>query len=71
MTTQVEAIQALITVMVNVSSGTAVRCAAAEGLGYAGGAEARAQLLKVMNAVHSGTELRCAAARALGHAVKG
>lgn len=68
MTTQVEAIQALIKLMENPNAGSPIRCAAAEGLGYAGGVEARTHLVKMMTSINAGVEIRSAAARALGHA---
>ncbi len=70
MTTQVEAINALIKLMENTNTGSAIRCAAAEGLGYAGGAEARTHLLKMMTSNSVGAEIRSAAAKALGCAAK-
>ncbi|WP_373989447.1 HEAT repeat domain-containing protein [Duganella sp. BuS-21] len=70
MTTQAEAIEALIKLSRDSTAGTAVRCAAAEGLGYVGGSEARTELLKLMTTHNAGTDIRSAAARALGHAAK-
>ena len=68
-----DAIQQLIKTM-NAISGVQLelKVAAAEGLGHAGGEDARAALIKIVTAI-SGTplELKAAAARALGRAARG
>ncbi len=64
MASENDALSALIKTLTEANS-TELRAAAAEGLGIAGGPEARAHLIKVLNGPAS-TELRAAAARALG-----
>jgi HEAT repeat protein len=71
MTTHSEAITGLIKILESSNTGSGIRCAAAEGLGYAGGSEARTHLLKIMTSTNTGADLRAAAAKALGHAAKG
>lgn len=73
MTTSKDAVKALID-LVNTKTGVtvALRVSAAEGLGHAGGDEARAALLKVMTTKTGiSAELKNAAAKALGQASKG
>lgn len=65
-----EAIEQLIRTM-NATTGVnvEVKAAAAEGLGYVGGAKARAALIKVITAVTGvNVEVKAAAAKALGRA---
>lgn len=69
MATPEQAINHLIKVIENSSYGQGVRAAAAEGLGFAGGATARAHLINVLESSSYGQDVRAAAARALGHAV--
>ncbi|RWU21091.1 hypothetical protein DM813_17970 [Pseudomonas alkylphenolica] len=70
MATPFESIQQLIKTMNGSSSiSTEMKAAAAEGLGYAGGADARAALIRVINGSSSiAVEVKTAAAKALGHA---
>lgn len=63
-----EAIKELISMMNDSVKPEPVRAAAAEGLGYAGGGEARAALAKMMNDSVKPASVRTAAARALGRA---
>ncbi|MGY4838032.1 MULTISPECIES: HEAT repeat domain-containing protein [Burkholderia cepacia complex] len=63
------AIETLIKVLNNTTAGVSIRSAAAEGLGFAGGPEARNALIAVLNNTTAGVDVRSAAARALGHAV--
>lgn len=70
MATPTEAVSQLIKTM-TASSGVSVevKAAAAEGLGYAGGATARDALIKVINASSGvSVEVKAAAAKALGRA---
>lgn len=70
MTTSKDAVRELIALMnTKIGVTTALRVSAAEGLGYAGGDDARAALLKVMTTtIGVPNELKNAAAKALGHA---
>ena len=73
MTTSKDAVKALIDLM-NTKVGVAeeLKVSAAEGLGYAGGDEARTALLKVATTkIGVSAELKNAAAKALGQASKG
>ncbi|KTC18431.1 hypothetical protein AO391_03150 [Pseudomonas marginalis ICMP 9505] len=70
MTTSKAAVKALIkTMTASLGVPLELRVAAAEGLGYAGGDDARKALLKMMNAsLGVPKEVRLAAAKALGQA---
>ncbi|MFX1767993.1 hypothetical protein PWP93_36600 [Paraburkholderia sp. A1RI-2L] len=62
------AINTLIVVMKSNEYALSVRMGAAEGLGYAGGIEAREALIKVVQSDSYSNDLRAAAATALGRA---
>ncbi len=64
------AINELIDMMNDGLKPNEVRAAAAEGLGYAGGSEARLSLAKMMNDGLKPNEVRAAAAKALGRATR-
>lgn len=70
MATPTEAVVQLIKTMNGSSSiSVEIKVAAAEGLGYAGGATARDALIKIINGSSSvSAELKAAAAKALGRA---
>ena len=69
MTTSYDAVEALVTVAKTESFRFKLRVAAIEGLGYAGGFEARAALVELLN--HERVpDLQDAAAVALGHAAR-
>ena len=63
-----KAIQELINIVGSSVHTPGVKAAAVEGLGYAGGPEARACLLKVVNGTLYTPAMKEAAARALGRA---
>ena len=68
MADQKQAIETLKKVMNSGAYALAIRAAAAEGLGFAGGAEARQALAAVLESGAYALDLRVAAARALGRA---
>lgn len=68
MTASVEAVQALIQVALDEANWANLRVAAIDGLGSAGGFEARSALLEILGDVDNAAVFREAAARALGHA---
>ncbi|MNC64659.1 hypothetical protein D3C75_1148830 [compost metagenome] len=68
MATPNEAILQLIKTMNASGVSVEVKAAAAEGLGYAGGAGAREALIKVINSSGISIEVKAAAAKALGRA---
>lgn len=70
MADEMQAVNTLIVVMNGNDFAVSVRIAAAEGLGYAGGIEARMALIKVVQSDSYANDLRAAAARALGRAAK-
>jgi len=70
MTDRKQAIDTLIEVMNSGSYAVDVRAGAAEGLGFAGGEEAREALVKVIKGTSNAVELRKAAAVALGRAAR-
>jgi HEAT repeat protein len=70
MADQHEAAEILIKVMNGSSYATAIRSAAAEGLGYAGGELARKELVTILIGKSNATDVRAAAARALAHAAR-
>jgi len=70
MATPQDAVQLLISILESLNSGAAMKAAAAEGLGYAGGFDARAALIRVLTSPNRGLEVRAAAAKALGHAAR-
>ncbi|BCN13383.1 HEAT repeat domain-containing protein [Ralstonia nicotianae] len=65
-----DVIKELIAMLNRNAAGVDIRAAAAEGLGYAGGPEARDALVKIMNDGTAGVVVRSAAARALGRATQ-
>lgn len=69
MATPGDAIQQLIKTMTGSGISIEVKAAAAEGLGYAGGVEARDALIKVINGSGIHVDVKAAAAKALGRAV--
>lgn len=70
MATGNEAIQVLIQVAQNEANWANLRVAAIDGLGSAGGFEARSALLEILGDVENAAVFREAAARALGHAAR-
>jgi len=70
MHTPKDAIDTLIHILQSNTIALSVRGAAAEGLGFAGGQEARAALTRILMANDQALEVRAAAARALGHAAR-
>lgn len=64
------AIKELIKLMEDGLKPETVRCAAAEGLGYAGGSVARTALAKMMKDGLKPAGVQAAAAKALGRAAK-
>jgi HEAT repeat protein len=64
------AINELIGMMNDSMKPNEVRSAAAEGLGYAGGPEARASLVKMMKDSMQPNAVKAAAAKALGRAAQ-
>jgi HEAT repeat protein len=70
MANDMQAVNTLIVVMSSNDYALSVRMAAAEGLGYAGGIEAREALMKVVKTDSFSNDLRAAAAKALGRAAK-
>jgi len=68
MVTSHDAVQALVQVARNGGNWPALRISAIEGLGFAGGSDARSVLLDLMSEESNAPIFREAAARALGHA---
>ncbi|CAG9260923.1 conserved hypothetical protein [Paraburkholderia unamae] len=68
MSTSDDAIFTLTRTINDTSMDVDIRAAAAEGLGFAGGREARRILIEVLGDYRAGAAIRVAAARALGHA---
>jgi len=68
MATPSDAIQELIKTLKGSGISVEVKAAAAEGLGYAGGVEARNALIEIMNGSGISADVKAAAARALGRA---
>ncbi|MGU9808447.1 HEAT repeat domain-containing protein [Pseudomonas sp. LF052] len=64
------AIKELISMMNDSNKPNEVRAAAAEGLGYVGGSEARSTLAKMMTDSNKPNVVRAAAAKALGRATQ-
>lgn len=58
----------LIQTLNTTTNGAQIRAAAAEGLGYVGGAEAREVLIAALTTQSNGSDIRSAAAKALGMA---
>lgn len=65
-----QAIKVLIDTMTNSSRTVSIRSAAADGLGFAGGDDARKALIKVLENSSNAGDLRAAAARAIGRAAR-
>lgn len=70
MTDVKKAIEVLIELMKSTVYPAEVRAGAAEGLGFAGGPEARKALIEVAKSSSFPTAVRAAAAKAIGHATK-